>query len=63
MKEQEQAIAQDIKAYAIGAGSILGFSLADISEVAQQIGVICGAILVFVTLMHRILLFYKDLKK
>lgn len=53
----------DMTYLAIGGGSIVGFSLADISIVAQQIGVILGACLVAVTLMHRIYMFYRDTKK
>ena len=63
MKQQEQDLAQDIKSYAIGFGSVLGFTLADISEIAQQLGVIFGCMVVFCTLLHRILLFWRDLKK
>ena len=53
----------DIKAYAVGFGSIFGFSLADVAQTAQQIGVIFGALVVFVTLLHRILLFWRDIVK
>lgn len=63
MKQDEQAILQDVKSYAIGFGSILGFSLADLSEMAQQLGVIFGSLVVFITLLHRILLFWRDVKK
>ena len=62
MKEQIQKVADDIPAYAVGFTGI-SMSLADISAIAQQVGVILGAIVVLLTLVHRIILIRKDLKK
>lgn len=55
-------IQKDAVPLAIGGGSILGFSLADVAEVSQQIGVILGMFVVAVTLLHRIYVFWKDVK-
>lgn len=63
MAEPQQTVVQDLKAYTIGVGSMVGFSLADLSTVAQQIGVVFGALVVVVTFLHRFLLFWRDLKK
>lgn len=64
MREQGQGLLEkDGIPLTIGGGSIVGFTLADVAETAQQIGVILGAVLVGVTLAHRIYVFYKDTQK
>ena len=62
MKEQIQKVADDLPAYVVGFTGI-SMSLADISAIAQQIGVILGALVVLATLIHRLILIRKDLKK
>lgn len=62
MREQGQRIADDIPAYAVGFAGI-GLSLAEVTEIAQQIGIIFGTVLVIATLIHRVILIIKDLKK
>lgn len=62
MKEQAQKMVDDVPAYAVGVAG-MGMSLADISTMAQQIGIILGAFVVLATLVHRLLLIYKDMKK
>jgi 3-phosphoglycerate kinase len=68
MKDYSQEIIQQIAQkdafpLMVGGGSVAAFSLADIATVAQQIGVIGGAVLVFVTLAHRVYIFWKDTRK
>jgi hypothetical protein len=60
MKDNE--IVKDIPSYVVGFTGI-GLSLADISTIAQQISIILGTALVLATLIHRIILIIKDLKK
>ena len=62
MKDAMHEQTKDLPAYLVGFTGI-GLSLADISIIAQQLGVILGTILVLATLIHRLILIYKDLKK
>lgn len=59
----QKIIQKDGLPLVIGGGSVLGFSLADVATVAQQLGVIGGAILVFITIAHRLFIFWKDMHK
>lgn len=60
MKEGNSAIRQDIVPLSVG-GGFLGIStLNDVATVAEQIGIILGAVLVAVTLAHRVYIFWRD---
>lgn len=64
MRDIEQsAIKQDIVPLSVGSGFIAGSTLSDIATVAEQIGIVLGAFLVFVTLIHRIYIFWMDTHK
>lgn len=64
MRDVEQsALKQDILPLSVGGGFIAGSTLSDIATIAEQVGIILGACLVFVTLIHRIYIFWKDTHK
>lgn len=63
LPEQTQSVLKDIPAYVVGGGSVVGFSMADATEVAQQVGIWFGAGVVIVTFFHRLYLFWKDTRK
>lgn len=56
-------IKQDALPLSVGGATIFGMNLADLSTIFQQIGVILGTLLVAVTLLHRIYMFWKDVHK
>lgn len=62
MKDNGQRLIEDVPAYVVGFTGI-SLSLAEVTEIAQQFGIIFGTILVIATLIHRIILIIKDLKK
>ena len=62
MKDAMHEQTKDLPAYLVGFTG-MSLSLTDISTIAQQISVIIGAVLVLATLIHRLILIRKDLKK
>ena len=54
---------KDIPSYTIGGGFMGISSLAEAATVAQQIGMILGALLVAVTLIHRLIMIRRDMRK
>jgi hypothetical protein len=64
MEERGQSILEkDGVPLTVGGGVFAFSSLADLATTAQQVGMILGAMLVFVTLLHRIYIFWKDTKR
>lgn len=60
---KQQIITKDIPTLAVGGGFMGVSSFADVATAAQQIGMILGAALVAATLVHRLIMIWRDLKK
>lgn len=60
---KQQIITKDIPTLTVGGGVMGVSSLADVATVAQQIGLILGALLVTATLVHRLIMIWRDIKK
>ena len=56
-------VVKDAPSYAVGGGGIGYFSLSDAATIAQQVGMILGAILVAATLLHRVIMIRRDTRK
>ena len=60
---KQQIILKDVPTLAVGGGFMGVSSLSDAATVAQQVGLILGAILVAATLVHRLIMIWHDTKK
>lgn len=60
---KQQIITKDIPTLAVGGGFMGVSSLSDAATVAQQVGMILGALLVTATLVHRLIMIWRDIKK
>ena len=59
----KQILTKDLPTITVGGGFMGISSLAEAATVSQQIGMIGGAVLVAVTLIHRLLMIWKDIRK
>lgn len=63
MAEPTQDLVKDLPPLALGGGFIGFASFADATQFIQQLGIWFGTLLVLVTLLHRIYVFWKDARK
>ena len=59
---KHQIITKDLPTVTVGGGVMGVSSLAEAATAAQQIGMIFGAVLVIVTLIHRLLMIWNDIR-
>jgi len=60
---KQDIITKDIPTLTVGGGFMGISSLSEAATIAEQIGMILGALLVAITLLHRLFIFWRDARK